>query len=77
MGTTIPWAREGSGFTLLFERRIIDLAPVMPINTLGQKLGVTDTRVWRLVEHYLSRALEKLKIALTQGATGRERRAYL
>ena len=48
-----PWAREGSGFTLLFERRIIDLAPVMPVKTLGQKLGVTDTRVWRLVEHHL------------------------
>ena len=59
----VPWAREGSGFTLLFERRIIDLAPVMPIKTLGQKLGVTDTRVWRLVEHHLSRALEKLDLS--------------
>ena len=52
--------REGGGFTLLFERRIIDLAPLMPVKTLGQKLGVTDTRVWRLVEHHLNRAREKL-----------------
>lgn len=58
-----PWAREGSGFTLLFERRIIDLAPVMPVKTLGQKLGVTDTRVWRLVKHHLNRALEKLDLS--------------
>lgn len=59
----VPWAREGSGFTLLFERRIIDLAPVMPIKTLGEKLGVTDTRVWRLVRCHLNRALEKLDLS--------------
>lgn len=58
-----PWSSEGSGFTLLFERRIIDLAPVVPVKTLGQKLGVTDTRVWRLVKHHLNRALEKLDLS--------------
>lgn len=41
----VPWARKGSGFTPLFERRIIDPAPAMPVKTLGQKLDVTDTRV--------------------------------
>lgn len=35
----VPWARKGSGFTPLFERRIIDPAPAMPVKTLGQKLA--------------------------------------
>lgn len=35
----------------------------MPIKTLGQKLGVTDTRVWRLVERHLNRAQEKLDLS--------------
>ena len=58
-----PWAREGSGFTLLFEEMVMDMAPDMPVKTLGDKLSVTDTRLWRVIKHYTQRALAKLDLS--------------
>ena len=36
----VPWAREGSGFTLLFEALVLSLAPAMPIKTLAKELNM-------------------------------------
>ena len=58
-----PWARDGSGFTLLFEEKVMDMAPDMPVKTLGDKLSVTDTRLWRVVNHYVERALEAMDLS--------------
>lgn len=45
----VPWARERSGFTLLFEAMVVTLASMsrMPVRKIGQLLGVGDARVWR------------------------------
>src|SRR5208337_2350691 len=48
-----PWARAGSGFTLLFEAYVLALAKTMPIATAAERLGEHDTRLWRIVEHYV------------------------
>ena len=55
----VPWAREGSGFTLLFEALVLSLAPAMPIKTLAKELNMHDTRLWRVVRHYTEQALER------------------
>ena len=47
-----PWARAGSGFTLLFEAFVLTLAKAMPIANAARLLG-------RIVEHYVWRAVER------------------
>lgn len=59
-----PWARAGSGFTLLFEAYVLALAKSMPIANAAERLGEHDTRLWRIVEHYVWRAVEKLDLSL-------------
>jgi transposase len=55
---TPPWARAGSGFTLLFEAYVLTLAKAMPIANAARRLGEHDTRLWRIVEHYVWLAVE-------------------
>jgi transposase len=45
----VPWARERSGFTLLFEAMVVTLAGMsrMPVRQIGKLLGVSDQRLWR------------------------------
>ncbi len=58
-----PWARAGSGFTLLFEAYVLALAKAMPIANAAKRLGEHDTRLWRIVEHYVWRAVEGLDLS--------------
>ncbi|HXW22869.1 MAG TPA: ISL3 family transposase [Rhodomicrobium sp.] len=53
-----PWARAGSGFTLLFEAYVLALAKAMPIRNAARLVGEHDTRLWRIVSHYVWRAVE-------------------
>ena len=55
----LPWARPGSGFTLLFEAFIMILAQAMPVKRIAALLGEHDTRLWRVLEHYVDRAREQ------------------
>lgn len=52
----LSWAREGSGFTLLFEALAMALAAEMPVRAVADMVGEHDTRVWRVVHHYVDRA---------------------
>ena len=53
---SVPWAREGSGFTLLFEALVMTLAREMPIKVTASFLGEHDTRIWRVIDHYIQNA---------------------
>src|SRR3954453_20820928 len=53
---TVPWARDGSGFTLLFEALIIAMARTMPVKTVARMVGEHDTRLWPIVHHYVETA---------------------
>jgi transposase len=52
----VPWARAGSGFTLLFEALVMAMFPAMPVNALARQVGEHDTRLWRVLHHYLDQA---------------------
>ncbi|MCH9828665.1 MAG: ISL3 family transposase [Gammaproteobacteria bacterium] len=47
---TVPWARPGSGFTLLFEALALTLARAMPVAQVARLLGVRDARLWRVLQ---------------------------
>lgn len=55
----LPWSRPQSGFTLLFEAYIMMLAKEMPVNTIAQLVGEHDTRLWRILNHYVDKARAK------------------
>lgn len=52
----VPWAREGSGFTLLFEAFVMTLGKEMPVNAIARLVGEHDTRIWRILQHYVDQA---------------------
>jgi transposase len=54
--SVVPWARPGSGFTLLLEALILRLAKEMPVNVLARLLDEHDTRLWRVIRHYVDEA---------------------
>lgn len=45
----VPWARERSGFSLLFEAMVVTLAGMskLPVRQIGALLGVGEGRLWR------------------------------
>jgi transposase len=55
----VPWARAGSGFTLLFEALVMTMARDMPVNVMARLFSVTDTRLWRVINAYVEIARAK------------------
>ena len=53
---SVPWARPGSGFTLLFEALVMSMVGALPVKTLARSIGVQDTRLWRMIHHYVDEA---------------------
>ena len=59
----VPWARPGSGFTLLFEGFAMALAMHMPIAVAAGFLEITDQRLWRVVFHYVGAAVARMDLS--------------
>ena len=55
----VPWARPGSGFTLLFEALVMTLVSAMPVLAAARLVGEHDTLLWRILIHYVETALAK------------------
>jgi transposase len=56
LSVAVPWAREGSGFTLLFEALVMLLCREMPMAAVSDTLQEHDTRLWRVAAHYVEAA---------------------
>jgi len=54
----VPWARSGSGFTLMMEGVILTLVKHMPVRTVAREIGEHDTKLWRLIDHHVEEALK-------------------
>lgn len=52
----VPWARPGTGFTQLMEALIVALCRAMTVRQVAQLLGVSDMRLWRVLDHYVEQA---------------------
>ncbi|MGH7211425.1 MAG: ISL3 family transposase, partial [Acetobacteraceae bacterium] len=53
---SVPWARPDSGFTLLFEAMVMTMVSAMPVKAVARMVGEHDTRLWRVVHHYVDQA---------------------
>jgi transposase len=59
----VPWARRGSGFTVLFEALIMALVKVKPVAVVARLVGENDTRIWRLTHHHVDGARAKVDMS--------------
>ena len=49
----LPWARRRQRLTLSFEEMVVSLAREMPIRAVARLVGEHDTRLRRVVKHYM------------------------
>jgi transposase len=56
----VPWARPGSGFTLLFEALVMTMLSAMPVAAVARIVGEHDTRLWRVMHHYVEQARARI-----------------
>jgi len=49
----VPRARPDSGFTLLFEALLMTMVSAMPVRPVARMVGERDTRLWRVLHHYV------------------------
>ncbi len=54
-----PWARAGSGFSLVMEAFVIALCQAMPVAHVARLVGVSDDRIWRVLKHHVAEARAK------------------
>ena len=78
----VPWGREESGFTLLFEALVMMVCREMPMAAASELLAEHDTRLWRVVAHYVEAAQAKrdwseLKGVLIDETSSRKRHRYV
>ena len=52
----VPWAREGSGFTLLFEALALSLCREMAVAQAARLMRVTAKRLWTRISHHVPAA---------------------
>ncbi len=52
----VPWARKSSGFTLLMDSLIVLMAQHMTVTAIAEMIDEHDTRIWRVLEHYVAEA---------------------
>jgi transposase len=77
---TLGWARPGSGFTLLFEALLLTFASAMPVKRIAKFTGEHDTKIWRVLEHYVGTAragldfseVERVGVDETAAARGQD-----
>lgn len=54
--TEAPWGAPGTGFTLLFEALVMQLAMSMPVSKIAELVGEHDTKIWRVIRRHVNLA---------------------
>ena len=58
-----PWSGVVNGFTLLFEALIMQLTHSMPVHNVAKLTGVSDYKIWSLLDIYVAKAKETEDVA--------------
>ena len=73
----VAWARQDSGFTLLFEALLMTMLTAMPVSAVARLVGEHDTRLWRVIHHYVAQARQGMdassvtRVAIDETAAAR------
>lgn len=66
----VPWARPGSGFTLLMEALIVMMCQTgMAVAEAARMVGETAHRLWRVLFHHVDRAHEQIDVKAVRQLT--------
>lgn len=57
VNVNVSWARNGSGFTLMMEGVVLSLVKHMPVSAVAREMGEHDTRIWRVIDYHVEKAL--------------------
>ena len=58
----VPWARPDSGFTLLFEALVLQMAREMPVSAAAGLASISPNTIWRMLDHYVGQAVRQQDI---------------
>ena len=56
---SVPWVRSDSGFTLLFDALVMAMVQAMPVAVVARMVDEWDTRLWRVIHHYVEAARDR------------------
>lgn len=59
----VPWANSNTGFTMLFEQLVMNLAKKMSILSISRLLKESNGRLWRIVKRYAKEYVESLEFS--------------
>jgi transposase len=60
----VPWARPNSGFTLMFEAyTMLLIEREMPVNSVAKTVKETAPRLWRVFNHWVTKAVDKITMS--------------
>lgn len=62
----VPWARPGSGFTLLMEALVLTLAKKLPVSAIAAMFDVSEGRIWRAINAHVESAHEDMTYAAVE-----------
>jgi transposase len=71
----VPWARPGAEFTETLEAFIIALCSQMPVSAVARLLGVSDDRVWRVLDFHVEAARSREDYSTMRRVSADERSA--
>jgi transposase len=54
----VPWARPGSGYTLLLEGLVLEMGKGMPVAQMSRIVRLADKKLWRILDWYTRQAVE-------------------
>ena len=54
-----PWAKPGSGFTLLFSDLVFNMVPSTPVSKVAEQLKVDEMKIWRFMDRSVESARAK------------------
>lgn len=60
---SVPWARPGSGFTLLFEALALLMVAQMPVLAASRLMQTTDGKLWRVLRAYIDLARTRVDMS--------------
>ncbi|ODT97475.1 MAG: transposase [Rhodanobacter sp. SCN 67-45] len=72
---SVPWARAGAGFTETLEAFVIALCTQMPVSAVARLLGVSDGRVWRVLDFHVNAARAREDYSAVRRVSADERSA--
>lgn len=60
---SVKWSRPESHFTLQLDAWAMRLMAEMPVNAAARELRERDTRMWRILHHYVDQAMAQLDLS--------------